>query len=103
MKKECIISTIIPIYNAEEYLYNTLNSLLVQHVHKENREILLIDDGSTDNSGKICDVYSKRYNFVETYHLKNCGVSNARNFGLYKASGKYIHFMDSDDILYPNI
>lgn len=103
MKKECIISTIIPIYNAEKYLCNTLDSLLIQNVYEKNREIILIDDGSTDNSGRICDVYSKRYDFIKTYHLKNCGVSSARNFGLYKASGKYIHFMDSDAILYINM
>lgn len=94
------ISTIIPIYNSEKYIDATLKSLLNQH--DVNNEIILVDDGSLDNSGNICDLYAKKFNNIKVYHINNKGVSNARNIGLQKASGDYIHFLDSDDLLPPD-
>ena len=94
-----LISVIVPIYNIDDYLEDSLQSLLNQTY--ENLQIILIDDGSTDNSGVICDLYSKRDNRMEVYHLWNQGVSNARNHGLDRAKGKYIFFLDPDDFLEP--
>lgn len=91
------ISIIIPIYNAEKYLNECINSILNQTYN--NIEILLIDDGSTDNSSSICDMYCKKYKNIITYHLNNGGVSKARNYGIDKATGEYIIFIDSDDFI----
>ena len=92
------ITIIIPVYNVHKYLPYTIDSILAQ-TYKE-WELLLIDDGSTDNSGKICDSYSfdKRIRII---HQKNEGVSAARNIGIRQAQGRYIIFCDSDDIVYP--
>lgn len=90
-----IISIIVPVYNAEEYLCKCVDSLLSQafgHV-----EIILVDDGSTDKSGKICDEYAARSSRVRAIHTENRGVSAARNRGLDEAVGTYISFVDSDD------
>lgn len=94
-----LISVIIPVYNVDDYLEVGLQSLLKQTY--KNLQIILIDDGSTDNSGRICDLYKKRDKRIEVYHLRNQGVSNARNYGLECAKGKYIYFLDSDDFLEP--
>lgn len=108
------ISIIVPVYNVEKYLDRCINSLVRQTF--KSYEILLIDDGSTDNSGDICDQFSEKYSNIRVFHLKNGGVSRARNFGIEKALGDYIMFCDSDDyvdkqwceilynyiILYPN-
>lgn len=91
------ISVIIPVYNAERYLSACLNSVINQKF--KELEIILIDDGSTDNSGKICDDFSKKDNRVKVIHKKNEGVSVARNIGLDIAKGKWISFVDSDDII----
>ena len=91
------ISIIVPIYNTELYLKECINSILNQTY--KNIEIILVDDGSTDNSLEICNKYSKENNNVKTYHLTNGGVSKARNFGIYKAVGEWITFVDSDDII----
>lgn len=88
-------SIILPIYNVENYLKRCLTSILNQSF--TNYEIILVDDGSTDSSGKICDEYSKQYQFIKTIHKKNGGLSSARNEGLKKTSGKYIFMVDSDD------
>lgn len=88
------VTIIVPVYNVENYINECVDSLINQK-YKEI-EILLIDDGSTDNSGKICDAYAKNDN-VKVYHKKNGGLSDARNYGLKKATGKYICFVDSDD------
>src|SRR5690554_5853314 len=94
------LSIIIPIYNIEDYLPTCINSILNQEF--DDYELLLINDGSTDNSGKICDQYALKDNKIRVYHQKNAGVSAARNLGLEKATGEWICFVDGDDELYPN-
>lgn len=96
-----LISIIVPVYNMEKYLHRCINSLLNQTY--KNIEILLIDDGSTDNSGVICDKYENDYNNIYVYHKENEGVSIARNFGLQRINrnSKYIGFVDSDDFINP--
>lgn len=94
------ISIIIPIYNAEATLNKCLDSVLNQSY--QNFEILLIDDGSTDGSGVICDKYALLDNRVKVFHKPNGGVSSARNKGLELASGQWIAFADADDWAYPN-
>ena len=89
------ISIIIPVYNVEKYLNRCVDSILSQTF--SDFEVLLIDDGSPDNSGKICDEYAVKDNRVRVFHKKNGGVSSARNLGLDKAIGDYIMFVDSDD------
>lgn len=98
MKKESeLISLIIPVYNVEQYLNKCIESVINQTYL--NIEILLIDDGSTDNSGKICDEYKLKDDRVKVIHKKNGGLSDARNIGIENATGKYITFVDSDDWL----
>jgi len=94
------LSYIIPVYNVEQYLEQCINSILSQSI--SDYEIILIDDGSKDNSGKLCDEYSKKYNFIKTFHYENGGLPKARNRGLEKAKGEYIFFVDSDDCLKTN-
>lgn len=91
------ISVIIPVYNVEHYLKRCLDSVVRQSY--QNLEIILIDDGSTDSSGMICDEYALKDSRVIVKHIKNQGVSFARNLGLDICSGKYIGFVDSDDWL----
>lgn len=92
-----IVSVIIPVYNAEQYLANCLNSVLSQTLY--NFEILLIDDGSLDKSGEICNRYAECDNRIRVFHKENGGVSSARNLGLKNAKGKWLTFLDSDDEL----
>ncbi len=89
------LSIIIPIYNVENYLEKCVSSLVNQNLI--DTEIILVDDGSTDNSGKIADELAKKYEIVNCYHKKNGGLSDARNFGINKAQGEYLIFIDSDD------
>ncbi len=91
------VSIVIPVYNAEKYLNECINSILNQTY--ANMEILLIDDGSTDKSSSICDMYCQKYKDIIVYHLNNGGVSKARNYGIEKATGEFIIFVDSDDII----
>ena len=86
---------IIPIYNAEQYLRQCLDSVVNQTY--KNLEIILVDDGSTDNSGKICDEYALKDKRIVVIHKENGGISDARNIGIEKASGEFITFVDSDD------
>ena len=95
------ISIIIPIYNVEEYIEDTLNSLLNQTIIKD-MEILMIDDGSFDGSRYIIEKYSLDYENFYAYHKENEGPGIARNFGIDLAKGEYIHFLDSDDYVLPN-
>lgn len=95
MEKIPKVSIIVPIYNTKKYLKNCLDSILNQTY--KNLEIILVDDGSTDNSGKIADDYAKKDKRVKVIHQKNAGQSTARNNGLKKATGDYISFIDSDD------
>ena len=90
-----LISIIVPIYNIEQYLRRCIESILLQTYHEF--ELLLIDDGSTDESGCICDEYVRKDYRVKTFHKPNGGVSSARNFGVLKSSGDWICFIDSDD------
>ena len=95
-----LISVIVPVYNVEDYLEKSLSSLLIQTYRK--LQVIIIDDGSTDNSGEICDYYGANDGRIEVYHIQNAGVSNARNQGLNYAKGKYIYFFDPDDSLEPD-
>lgn len=92
-----MVSIIIPVYNSEKYLEDCLNSVINQTY--KDFEVLLIDDGSTDRSGKICDYYSQKDKRFKVFHRKNKGVSAARNFALEIAQGEYIAFIDSDDVV----
>lgn len=92
-----MISVIVPVYNISEYLPRCLDSILKQTY--EDLEIILIDDGSTDESGKICDAYEIKDHRVKVIHKENGGVSSARNIGLDIAKGDYIGFVDGDDLL----
>lgn len=94
---EDLISIIVPIYNMEQYLEKCLESIVNQTY--KNLEIILIDDGSTDNSGKICDDYAKKDKRIRVIHKENGGVSSARNKGLDIVKGKYVIFFDSDDYI----
>ena len=89
------ISVIVPVFNNERYLKRCLDSIIGQSL--SNIEIILIDDGSTDKSGKICDMYAVTDKRVKVIHQKNAGVSAARNTGISIAVGEYIGFVDSDD------
>ena len=89
------ISVIVPVYNVEKYLHRCINSILAQTF--TDFELLLIDDGSKDNSGAICDEYATRDSRVRVFHKENGGASSARNQGLDNASGEWIAFVDSDD------
>ena len=89
------ISIVVPVYNVEKYLEKCILSLVNQTYH--NIEILLVDDGSTDNSGSICDKYARLYNNVFVLHKENGGLSSARNFALQHLTGEYVTFVDSDD------
>lgn len=91
------ISVIIPIYNAEDYLDECIESVINQDYH--DFELLLIDDGSTDKSLLICEEWRQKDSRIKIFSKKNGGVSDARNFGLSKASGEYITFVDSDDYI----
>lgn len=95
-----LISVIIPVYNVQEYLEQTLQSVITQTY--SSLEIILVDDGSTDASGKICDTYATTDARIRVIHKKNSGISGARNCGLDIASGNYTFFLDSDDFLEPN-
>lgn len=90
-----IVSVIVPVYNVEKYLYRCVESLMNQTF--SDYEILLIDDGSTDDSGSICDELAEKYDEVEVFHKKNGGLGSARNYGLSYANGDYVCFVDSDD------
>ena len=92
-----VFSIIIPIYNAERHLKSCLDSIVNQNYL--NYEVLLIDDGSTDKSGEICDDYVSRFKKFKVIHKENKGVSNARNKGIELSQGEYLLFVDSDDFL----
>ncbi len=96
-RKSMQLSIIIPVYNTKAYLRRCIESIL--DADYSDYEIVLVDDGSTDGSGAVCDEYADEYAFFKVFHLENGGVSKARNFGLTHASGEYVYFMDSDDYL----
>lgn len=94
---EELVSVIVPIYKVEKYLNNCIESIIKQTY--KNMQIILIDDGSPDNCGKICDEYKLKDARIEVIHKKNGGLSDARNCGIDMARGKYIVFIDSDDYI----
>ena len=93
------ISIIVPVYNTEPYLPRCIDSILSQSF--TDFELLLVDDGSTDGSGKICDAYAEKDSRIRVFHKENGGVSSARNLGLDEAKGDWVYFVDSDDELLP--
>ena len=95
-----LLSVIVPVYNVEKYLKRCLESILVQSWN--DYEIILVDDGSTDSSAQICDVYAEKYEMIRVIHKENKGLSDTRNRGIEEASGEYVYFPDSDDWLEPN-
>ena len=100
-KKHKMISVIVPVYNVEPYLRKCLDSIINQTYR--DLEILVVDDGSTDGSGKICDEYVKQDERIQVFHTENKGLSPARNLGLDKATGDWIGFVDSDDWIEPDM
>ncbi len=98
--KDIKVSVIVPIYNVEVYLSKCIKSIM--HQTHQNLEIILVDDGSPDDSGKICDKYAAKDNRIIVIHKDNHGVSAARNSGIHKAKGKYICFVDGDDYVMPD-
>lgn len=99
--REYLISVIVPIYNIERYLRRCLDSIINQSY--SNLEIILVDDGSTDNSGKICDEYKLKDDRVLVVHKYNGGLSDARNAGIDKSKGDYIGFVDGDDVIHKDM
>ena len=97
MSNSCELSIVVPVYNVEKYLDECLESIIKNY--DKNIEVILVDDGSSDNSGDICDKYDKEYEFITVIHKENGGLSSARNTGIDKANGKYIWFVDSDDYI----
>lgn len=97
MKQKPELSIIVPVYNVEEYLDRCIRSVLRQSFN--NFELLLIDDGSEDRSGRICDLYADKDSRVRVLHKENEGVSIARNMGMMMARAEYIAFVDADDEL----
>ena len=95
-----LISIIVPVYNTSFYLRTCLDSIISQSY--TFIEIIVIDDGSTDNSGKICDEYAEKDNRIKVFHRENGGVSRAKNYGLKIAKGEYVCFVDSDDYILQN-
>lgn len=95
-----LVSCVIPVYNAEKYLHRCIDSVLSQDYH--SLEIILIDDGSTDNSSSICDKYAAAYNNVLVKHISNGGASLARKVGIELAKGEYLTFVDADDYVAKN-
>lgn len=94
-------SVIIPVYNVEKYIDRCLKSIISQNY--DDLEIIVVDNGSTDSSGSICDTYANEHSNISVYHIENHGVGSARNFGLSKARGEFIYFVDSDDYLVGNL
>ena len=93
---KAFVSVIIPVFNAEKYLEECIESIISSTVFN-GIEVILVDDGSRDSSGSICDSFSQKYENIRSFHIENGGVSNARNFGISKACGEYIAFCDADD------
>lgn len=95
------ISIIIPVYNTQKYIKKCLDSVINQSY--ENKEIIVVNDGSTDDSEKIIDEYAKSFENIRYFYKQNGGLSDARNFGIAKATGDYLCFIDSDDYISNNL
>lgn len=96
-----LISVVVPVYNVEKYLRECLDSILAQTY--QNIEVILVDDGSKDSSGVICDEYAQRHENFRVVHKENAGLGMARNTGLEYVNGEYVTFLDSDDWLEPDM
>ena len=99
--RESRISVVVPVYNVENYLNECIESILQQTYHE--LEVILVDDGSTDRSGELCEEWKKKDKRIHVIHQSNQGLSEARNRGLENITGKYVAFVDSDDILHPQM
>lgn len=99
-KNNPLISIIVPVYNVQRYLQKCIYSILNQNY--KDIEIILVDDGSTDNSGKMCNNYQIQYSNVRSFHKENTGLGLTRNYGLKYANGDFVMFVDSDDYLKEN-
>ena len=97
------LSIIVPVYNVSKYLSKCLDSLIRQDIDKEDYEIIVVNDGSTDDSGEIAKMYAGRYSNIILINQENQGLSGARNTGIKAAKGEYIQFVDSDDYLESNV
>ena len=95
------ISIVVPVYNTEKYLRKCIDSIINQQ--NVSKEIILVDDGSTDSSGNICKEYASKYPYIHTLHIDNSGPATAKNVGLQLAQGDYVSFTDSDDELEPTM
>lgn len=100
LNKRSLVSVIVPVYNVGPFLKQCLDSLRDQTY--EHYEVIIVDDGSTDQSGMICDQYAIRHPKFVVYHTQNCGLSAARNFGVAHSHGDYLLFVDSDDEILPD-
>ncbi len=96
-----LLSVIVPVYRVEQYLPQCIDSILAQTL--EDMEIILVDDGSPDNSGKICDAYAEKHENIKVIHKENEGLTAARKTGIEAAEGKYFAFVDSDDWIDPDM
>ncbi len=102
MKNDCLFSFVIAVYNVEKYLADAIDSLINQTIGFDSIQIVLVDDGSEDQSLAVCRQYANKYpGNIEVLHQANAGVSTARNLGLRHVRGKYVSFMDADDKLTP--
>lgn len=101
MEEQELLSVIVPVYNVEQYLERCVDSILGQTY--QNLEIILVDDGSSDASPRLCDAYAAKDGRIKVVHKHNGGLSDARNAGLAKATGKYIGYVDSDDWIEPTM
>ena len=97
------LSIIVPVYNVEAFLKKCVDSLLDQDLSREDYEIILVDDGSTDGSGALCDTLAAGHGNIRVIHQQNRGLSGARNAGIAVATGQFVLFVDSDDFLEPNV
>lgn len=105
MKSNKTLSIIIPVYNTDKYLSECLDSIVNENVTKtygNEIEIILVDDGSSDDSPQICDEYASEYSYINVIHKENGGLSSARNSGIKNADGDWLAFIDSDDLVAPN-
>ena len=94
------LTAAVPVYNVEKYLKRCIDSLIKNRIN--NYEILLVDDGSQDNSGNICDEYAAKYDYIRVIHQQNKGLAEVRNVCIEQAKGEYISFIDSDDFITDN-
>ena len=96
-----LVSVIVPVYKVEFYLSECIESILKQTY--QNLEIILVDDGSPDDCGSICDKYAQQDKRIKVFHKNNEGLSEARNYGIERATGDYLSFVDSDDWIEPDM